>query len=131
MHYIQRISLNTVLLLLVVLVSSVSAQTLKIAVPATDSGKDSLISTETGRAPFFLFFDNEGNFLETISNPARNQPGGISRTVVALLTDNDVTMVIAASIGDKMKQALTNHKIDFVIKTGTADDAVKTVIQKR
>jgi len=38
-------------------------------------------------------------------------------------------MIIAGSFGDKMKKALTDHHINFVNKTGTADDAVKTIIQ--
>jgi predicted Fe-Mo cluster-binding NifX family protein len=130
MKSMQTIFLSTVIVLLVALASGVTAQTMKIAVPATGSEKNSLISEETGRAPFFLFFDEKGNFLEAMKNPARDQSGGISRTVVALLSDKDVTMIIARSFGDKMKQALTDHHINFVNKTGTADDAVKTIIQK-
>ncbi len=115
--------------LLVVFASGVSAKTMKIAVPATGSEKDSPISQETGRAPYFLFFDDKGNFLEAISNRAREQPGGISRTVVALLVNNDVTIIIAESVGDKMKRALVDHHIKFVNKTGTAHDAVEAFIQ--
>ena len=65
-----------------------------------------------------------------MKNPARDQSGGISRTVVALLSDKDVTILIARSIGDKMKKTLTAHNIEIVNKTGTADDAVKAIIQK-
>ena len=128
--FMQTIFLSTVVVLLVTLASGVTAQTMKIAVPATGSEKNSLISEETGRAPFFLFFDEQGNFLEAMKNPAKDQSGGISRTVVALLSDKNVTMIIAGSIGVKMKQALTDHHINFVNKTGIADDAVKTIIQK-
>lgn len=130
MKSIQTIFLSTVVVLLVALTSGVTAQTMKIAVPATGSEKNSLISEETGRALFFLFFDEKGIFLEAMKNPARDQSGGISRTVVALLSDKNVTMIIAVSFGDKMKQALTDHHINFVNKTGAADDAVKTIIQK-
>ena len=130
MKSMQTIFLSTVVVLLVTLASGVTAQTMKIAVPATGSEKNSLISEETGRAPFFLFFDEKGNFLEAMKNPAKDQSGGISRTVVALLSDKNVTMIIAGSFGDKMKQSLTDHHINFVNKTGTADDAVKTIIQK-
>jgi len=49
---------------------------------------------------------------------------------VALLTTHDIRLVVAESIGDKMKQALTDHRIDFVIKTGAAADAVKSIIEK-
>ena len=130
MKSMQTIFLSIVVVLLVALVSGATAQTMKIAVPAAGSEKNSLISEETGRAPYFLIFDEKGHFIEAIKNPAKDQAGGISRTVVSLLSDNNVTMIIAKSIGDKMKQALTAHHINFTNNTGTADDAVKTTIQK-
>ncbi len=130
MKCIQRVCLSSVFVLFVVLVASVSAQGMKIAVPAIGPEPGTSISKETGRAPFFLVFDEKGNFMEAIQNPARDQFGGISRTVVALLTTHDISLIVAESIGDKMKQALTDHRIDFVIKTGAAADAVKSIIEK-
>ncbi len=127
----QTIFLSIVIVLLIVLASRATAQIMKIAVPTTGYEKNSLISEETGRAPFFLFFDEKGNFLEAIKNPAKNQSGGISRMVVSLLSDKNVTMIIAESIGDKMKQALIAHNINFTNNTGIADDAVKTIIKKQ
>lgn len=130
MKSMQTIILSIVVVLLVAIASEATAQTMKIVVPATGSEENSLISEETGRAPFFLFFDEKGNFIEAIKNPAKDQSGGISRTVVSLLSDNNVTMIIAESIGDKMKQALIANHIKFANNTGTADDAVRTILQK-
>ena len=130
MKCIQRICLSAVFLLFVVLVASVSAQGMKIAVPAIGQEPGTSISKETGRAPFFLVFDEKGHFLEAIQNPARDQSGGISRTVVALLTTHDISLIVAEAIGDTMKQALTGQGIDFVIKTGAAADAVQSIIEK-
>ncbi|RKX75167.1 MAG: hypothetical protein DRP60_09165 [Spirochaetes bacterium] len=67
---------------------------------------------------FSCVFDEKGHFLEAIQNPARDQAGRISCTVVALLNTHGINLIVAKSIGDKMKQALTDHRIDFVIKTG-------------
>lgn len=119
-----------VVVLLITLAVAATAQTMKFAVPATGPEKNSQISQETGRATYFLFFDNKGDFLEAIKNPASDQPGGISRTVISLLSDSGATILIGESIGDKMKQGLTDCHIDFVKKTGTVDNAVKTVIHK-
>ena len=130
MRSMQIIFLSLVVVLLVAPAYGATPQTMKIAIPAIGSEKNSLISEETGRAPFFLFFDEKGNFLEALKNPAKDQSGGISRTVVSLLSNKNVTMIIAESIGDKMRQALTAHHINFIKNTGTADDAVKTIIQK-
>lgn len=129
MKCIQRVLLSSVLVLLVVLVASVSAQDMKIAVPAVDSEPNASISKETGRAPFFLFFDDKGHFLEAIQNPAKDQFGGVSRTVVALLIAHDINLIIVESIGDKMKLVLIDHHIKIVNKTGTALDAVEAIIQ--
>ncbi len=126
----KTICLSILVVLFVVFASGVTAQTMKIAIPAVGPEKNSLISEETGRAPFFLFFDGNGHLLEAMKNPASNQSGGISRTVIAFLTDKDVTILVAGSIGDKMKQALTSHHIKLVHKTGTVDDAIKAIIQK-
>ncbi|MEA3468063.1 MAG: NifB/NifX family molybdenum-iron cluster-binding protein [Thermodesulfobacteriota bacterium] len=131
MKYGRTICFCIIVVLLVALASGVTAETMKIAVPATGSEKNALISEETGRAPFFLFFDSKGHFLEAMKNPARDQSGGISRTVVALLSDKGVNIIIAGSIGDKMKRTLTVHNIEIVYKTGTADDTVKAIIQKQ
>ena len=131
MKSMQTIFLSIVVVLFVAIASGATAQTMKIAVPATGAEKNSLISEETGRVPYFLIFDEKGHFIEAIKNPAKDQAGGISRTVVSLLSDNNVTMIIAKSIGDKMQQALTAHHIKFVNNTGAADDAVKTIIQKQ
>ena len=125
----QSILIGLVLLLLFTFVSGASAETMKIAVPSTGQAKDSLISQETGRAPFFLIFDEKGNFLEAVKNPAKDQYGGISRTVIKLLAVKGITLVIAKDIGDKMKQALDSHHIKFVKNTGAADNAVKTITQ--
>ncbi len=130
MMHVQRVLQVCVFVLCAVLVTCASAQSMKIAVPATAAEKDSTISKETGRAPFFLVFDEKGDFLEALRNPAREQPGGISRTVVALLVEHNITMVVAESIGDKMKRALGEHQIEFAIRTGIADDTVMAIIQK-
>ncbi|WP_319547988.1 NifB/NifX family molybdenum-iron cluster-binding protein [Desulfogranum marinum] len=129
MQSIQTILLSIVVVLFVAISPGVTAQTMKIAVPATGAEKNSLISEETGRAPYYLLFDEKGHFIEAMKNPAKDQAGGISRTVASLLSANNVTIIIAQAIGDKMKQALTAHNIKFVNNGGAADDSVKTFLQ--
>ncbi len=106
-----------------------SADPIKIVVAATSQTKDAAISKETGRAPFFLFFDAEGHFLEAMKNPAKDQHGGISRTVTNLLVNKGVTLLVAEDFGDKMRQALKDHQIKYIEKEGVADNVVKTIIE--
>ncbi len=127
----QGIHFSLIVLLFFALSPGVYADTMKIAVPATVKSKDASISKETGRASVFLFFDANGHFLEAMDNPARDQQGGVSRTVIALLAAKGVTLIIAENIGDKMKQALNDHHIKYVINTGAADNAVQAFIATR
>ena len=131
MKSMQTILLSIVGVLFMVIACGATVQTMKIAVPATGAEKNSFISEETGRAAYFLIFDENGQFIAAMKNPAKNQGGGISRTVVALLSDNNVTVIIANSIGDKMAKALSASHIEVVNNTGAADDAVKTIIPKQ
>jgi len=124
----QRIHFSLMLLLFFALSPGVYADTMKIAVPATAKSKDADISKETGRAPIFLFFDANGHFIEAMENPAKDQQGGISRTVITLLVAKGVTLIIAEDIGDKMKHALNDNHIKYVINTGAADNAVQAFI---
>ena len=127
----RKIHSILVLCFILTLFSGVYANTTKIAVPALNKSKDASISKETGRAPVFLFFDIDGHFIEAMENPAKDQRGSISRTVIALLAAKGVTLIIAEDIGDKMKQALNDHQIKYVISTGTADNAVQMFISTR
>lgn len=126
-----RLHLSLISLIIFALSPGVYADTMKIAVPATAKSKDASISKETGRAPVFLFFDANGHFLEAMDNPARDQQGGLSRTVIALLVAKGVTLIIAEDIGDKMKKALADHRIKYVINKGAADNAVQAFMATR
>ncbi|MCK5069358.1 MAG: hypothetical protein KAR01_02410 [Desulfocapsa sp.] len=129
-RYRQIFTLGIVLSLFVLLASGANAQTKKIAVPTNGPEENTPISAEAGRAAFFLLFDGDGQFLEAIKNPAANQPGGISRTVISLLVENDVTVFIGDSVGDKMKKAIADKNIQFIKSTGPASDAVKAAFNK-
>ena len=127
----QIILIIFVFLLLFSFSSGASADAMKIAVAATGQTKDASISKETGRAPFFLFFDSKGHFLEAMKNPAKDQYGGISRAVTSLLVNKGVTLVVAENIGDKMKQALNDHHIKYIKQAGAADNSVQIIMQNR
>ena len=105
------------------------ADSMKIAVAATGSEKTAAISEQAGRAPFFLFFDESGHFLEAIKNPAQDMLGGAGRTTASFLAEKGATSIIAGNIGDKMEQALLDFHVEFKEKTGVAHDVVQAIIQ--
>ena len=118
------------LFLLFALATGASAAAMKIAVAAAGQEKDAAINEQAGRTPFFLFFDDKGNFLEALENPARDQSRRAGPSAALFLADKGVTLVIAGNFGDKMIQVLDEHHIQYVTKTGTADIVVKTVLIK-
>ncbi|MEA1991040.1 MAG: NifB/NifX family molybdenum-iron cluster-binding protein [Thermodesulfobacteriota bacterium] len=117
------------LFLLFALATEASADSMKIAVAATGPEKDAAISQQAGRTPFFLFFNDKGNFLEALENPSRDKSRNAGPNAALFLADKGVTLVIAGNIGNKMGQALEEHHIQYVKKTGVAYSAVQTIIQ--
>jgi predicted Fe-Mo cluster-binding NifX family protein len=124
------IIISFTLFLLFAFTAGDSAAAMKIAVASTGQEKDVAINEQAGRTPFFLIFDDKGNFLEALENPARDQSRRAGPSAALFLADKDVTLVIAGNFGDKMKQVLDEHHIQYVAKTGTADIVVKTVLIK-
>jgi len=125
------IIVNLFLFIFFGLAISASADSMKIAVATTCPEKDAAIGQQAGRTPFFLFFDDKGNFLETVENPSRDQSRNAGPNAALFLADKGVTLVIAGNIGYKMKQALRDYQIEYTEKTGVAYDVVQTIIQDR
>ena len=122
--------IGLVLFLLFALAAGASAAAMKIAVASVGQEKDAAINEQAGRTPFFLIFDDKGNFLEALENPARDQSRRAGPSAALFLADKDVTLVIAGNFGDKMIQVLDEHHIQYVAKTGAASMVVKTVLDK-
>ena len=127
----QSIIVNFVLLLLFGLAISAYADSMKIAVATTGQEKTSTISQQGGRSPFFLFFDQNGNFLGAVKNPSRDLSRGAGQSAASLIAKKGAKLIIAGNIGHKMKQALRAYQIEYTEKTGVAYDVVQTIIQNR
>ena len=125
------IIVNLFLFLLFALTTEVAADSMKIAVATTGPEKDAAISQQAARAPFFLFFNDKGNFLEAVENPSRDRSRNAGPNAALFLADKGVTLVIAGNIGNKMKQALRDDQIEYIEKTGVTYDVVQTIIQDR
>ncbi|PXF55459.1 MAG: hypothetical protein C4B58_14860 [Deltaproteobacteria bacterium] len=125
------IIVNLFLFLLFALTTEVAADSMKIAVATTGPEKDAAISQQAARAPFFLFFNDKGNFLEAVENPSRDRSRNAGPNAALFLADKGVTLVIAGNIGNKMGQALRDDQIEYIEKTGVGYDVVQTTIQDR
>ncbi len=102
----------------------------KIAVAAESGTESSKISDKTGRAPFFLIFDDSGAFIKAIKNPAQYQQGGASSRVTTLLKKESVKTLIAVKFGAKMENNLKAAGIEYLQHSGTAKEVVESIIKK-
>lgn len=103
---------------------------MKIAVATTDDGKNAEISTMGARAPFYLLFNEKGEFLEALSNPFAVGGGGAGFAVAKMLADKEVEMVVASNFGPNMIDALEERNLKHFEASGDAQEiALKIAIQ--
>jgi predicted Fe-Mo cluster-binding NifX family protein len=102
-----------------------------IAIAAVGDSASSEISEKAGRAPYYLFFDGNGDFKKSLKNPSQKRGRRASSGVVDLLIKESVKTVIAGKFGDKMKRLLKSNKIEFRQHTGIAKEVVDKIIKKQ
>jgi predicted Fe-Mo cluster-binding NifX family protein len=120
----------SVMLTMLFLVSGIAfaGQKEKIAVAANGLIPVASISAQAGRAPFFLFFDENGKLIETIANPAKDsQNSGIA--VADFLAGKGVTVVVAEGFGNRIVEVMKGKGIKAVAFKGSAEAAIKKVLQ--
>ena len=125
---------NAILIILTaILLTSISAfaeQKGKIAVAADGQTSESLVSTQAGRAPFFLVFDENGKLIEAIANPAREaQNSGIA--VADFLAGKGVAIVVAGEYGPQIVGVMKGKGIKAVSFKGSVAEAVKKVLESK
>jgi len=104
----------------------------KIAVAVVGDSDTSKISDKTGRAPYFLIFEYcNGSFIKAIKNPAQDQRGGVSSSVIALLKKESVKTLIAVKFGAKMENNLKAAGIEYLEHSGIAKEVVETIIKSK
>jgi len=85
---------------------------MKIAIASEGKKQDSEISSQGGRAPYYLVFE-DSKLVETIKNPFATGSGGAGFSVAYMLADKKVNLVIAGKVGGNMISALKEKGIEF------------------
>ncbi len=102
-----------------------------IAVAAVEDCIDSEISRNAGRAPYYLIFDENGDLLKSITNPAHGRGrGGSSAIVVDFLLEESCKTVIAGNFGDKMRDQLKANEIEYHQLEGTVKEVLQTLLKE-
>jgi len=102
----------------------------KIAVAANGETSGALISGQAGTAPYFLFFDEKGKFIEAMENPYKGK-GGAGKAVADYLAGKGVTVVVAGGFGGPIVDVMKDKGIKATAFKGSADEAVKKVLQPK
>ena len=101
------------------------------AVASEDREPSGAVGRLAGRSPYFLIFDFKGRFIDIIKNPYRAESEMVGRQVADLLAASEITAFVAEKFGQKMKDALTDKNIQFFEFSGSIQEAIKTVFEKK
>jgi predicted Fe-Mo cluster-binding NifX family protein len=118
----------TILLLLPGL--ACSGQKEKIAVSANGETLAASVSRQAGLSPFFLLFDEKGKLIGTIDNPYK-EGGSAGIPVADFLASKGVTIVVAEGFGDRIVEVMKSKGIKAVAFKGSAEEAVKKILQSK
>jgi predicted Fe-Mo cluster-binding NifX family protein len=95
-----------------------------IAVAANGETPEASVSSRLGWAPFILFFDADGRFMEVFVNPGKD-----GLTVAGFLAEKGATVIVAEWFGPRIVEVLKGKGIRAVTLTGSAQVAVKGVLR--
>ncbi len=85
---------------------------MKIAISSKGKDEDSEVSKVSGRAPYYLIFE-DCNLVKSIKNPFRIGGGGAGFSVVEMLAEENVGLVLSGNFGHNMKKALDDKGISY------------------
>jgi predicted Fe-Mo cluster-binding NifX family protein len=126
----KKIISVTLMILFLISGLTFAAQKEKIAVAANDKIPSAAVSKQAGPAPFFLFFDGKGKMTEAIENPYKDKEGA-GKSVAELLGNKGVTVVVAEEFGGQIVEVMKGKGIKAVSFKGSAEEAVKKVLQPK
>ena len=97
----------------------------KTAIASQGRSVDCAVAHQAGRAPYYLFFREDGQLLEVVENPAKDVGRGAGTRAAEFLARKGATLVVAGAFGSKMARALDQKGLDRVEFSGSVDDALK------
>ena len=129
MNKLRKISLMILAVPFLMMSLVYAGQQERIAVASDEKVPDAAVSSQAGRSPFFLLFDEKGMFLEAIDNPY-TEAKTRGTAVADFLAAKGVTIVVAGSFGDRITEGMKKKGIRALTFKGKAADAVKKILSK-
>ncbi len=85
---------------------------MKVAISSLGKDENSKVSDVSGRAPYYLIFENR-KLVKAIPNPFRIGGGGAGFGVAQMLAQEGVELVVSGGFGKNMKSALESKGIKY------------------
>ncbi len=96
-----------------------------VAVAAESAAADASISKFAARCPYFLFFNEQGNLIEALTNPYYRERRRVGPKVVEWLSSKGIHTVIAEKFGAKMITSMKQKNMAYKPSVGRAEDVVR------
>jgi predicted Fe-Mo cluster-binding NifX family protein len=117
--------------LMILLVSSLAAEPLKIAVASAGEDASANVGPTATRSPYYLIFDSKGKLVEIIENSyMKTRPGsGACLEAMKMLAGKGVTHVIAGAFGQRTSAAVRVNGMKQIYGLGTVQNAILELIR--
>jgi len=121
---------SAVLVVLLLLVGVAFAeQNWKICVATQEKSPNAAVSDKAALAPFFLFFDEKGNFVEAIDNPFKEKKLEAGKLLVDFLAQKGTTAIIGTDYCGDIIGIFKNKGVIAYNFEGSASEAAVKVAQ--
>lgn len=98
---------------------------MKIAIASTGKDESSEVSPVSGRAPYYLIFEDK-KLVKSIKNPFAIGGGGAGFSVAQMLSNEGVDVIVSGRFGPNITMALEQKGIKIMVMTGkTVKEALK------
>jgi predicted Fe-Mo cluster-binding NifX family protein len=87
------------------------------------------VGNVAARSTYFLIFDEQGQWVETVENPFRTTGGGAGPLVANFLAEKGVAKMVAQSFGVNMRASLQEKEVDHFAFSGSIQEALETLLR--
>lgn len=97
------------------------------AIASTSDDTTGVVSDRGGRAPYYLYFDDNKTVQKAVKNPFAVGSGGAGFSVAKMLENDGISMVVIGKVGEKMRGALEDRGITLLVKNGTVEEILNEI----
>ena len=125
----KKLISTALVVLILACVPAIAAQPGKICVATREKSPEAAVSNKAALAPYFLFFDEKGNFVQAIDNPFQKKTLEAGKLMANFLGEKGFTAVIGTDYCGDIIGIFKNSGVTAYNFEGSAADAARAVAQ--